>query len=285
MPELPEVETVRRGLLPAIGSEVVSVWGSELPLYGNSDVDLKRIINAVNRATVHTVERRGKYVLIGFSRNAQPTADKLVIHLGMSGRLRLVSSTQPRVPHTHIVIGLSNGDQMRQLRYSDPRRFGQVFIYTEGREQEHPGLACLGIDPLCDCLTGQVVHTLCQKKKRAIKGVLLDQSAIAGIGNIYASESLWMAQIHPKTVAAKLSRPRCDRLAQAIYRVIYHALDHGGTSLKDFVDADGRIGDHGDYLCVYGRDGQPCPRDPCMGTIHRTMLQGRATFYCPRCQK
>ncbi len=285
MPELPEVETVRRGILPAIGFQVASVWGSGLPLHGNHDVDLARIKVATKDTAVTTVERRGKYLLIGFSRRKKPTQDQLVIHLGMSGRLRLVDSDLPQVPHTHIVIDLKKGRHSYQLRYSDPRRFGQVFVYTAGREHEHPGLANLGVDPIVDGISGTTMHDCCQQTARTIKAALLDQEIIAGVGNIYACEALWMSQIHPKTPANKLSHSRCDRLAKAIDKALRYALEHGGTSLKDFVNADGHTGDHGDYLRVYGRDQKSCPRAKCPGTIRRTILHGRSTFHCPRCQK
>lgn len=278
MPELPEVETVRRTLAPAVGHRITSVWTSGLPLRLNRPVDRRGLSRAARGAVIGAVRRRGKYLLIDLTDRPQI----LLVHLGMSGRFRLVSAGAPQAPHTHVVFSLDDG---RQLRYSDPRRFGLVTLAPgNGREHEHPALALLGRDPLEDSVSGADLHARASLSRQAVKQLLLDQRVVAGVGNIYASEALWMARIPPTLPGRRLSRPRASALARAIREVLERALDRGGTSLRDFVDADGREGENAHYLRVYGREGEPCPRRGCPGQIRRSVIQGRATFYCPRCQ-
>ena len=224
------------------------------------------------------MRRRGKYLLIDLTDRSHI----LLVHLGMSGRFRLVAAAAPRAPHTHVVFSLDDG---RQLRYSDPRRFGLVTLAPGGgREREHPALALLGRDPLEDSVSGADLHARASHSRQAVKQLLLDQRVVAGVGNIYASEALWLARIPPTLPGRRLSRTRAAALARAIRAVLARALDRGGTSLRDFVDADGREGENAHYLRVYGREGEPCLRRGCPGRIRRRVIQGRATFYCPRCQ-
>jgi formamidopyrimidine-DNA glycosylase len=176
------------------------------------------------------------------------------------------------------------GGRRRELRYSDPRRFGIISLVRRGDERSHPSLAELGVDPLLHDVTGDMLHAMTRGRRSPIKAFLLDQRFIAGIGNIYASEALWQARIRPTARAGSLSRPRARALAEAIRDVLDRALDHGGTSLRDFVHADGNKGSNSEYLLVYPREGAPCPRPGCAGAIRRTVIQGRATFHCPRCQ-
>lgn len=273
MPELPEVETVRLTLAPAIGQRVTEVWTSGLPLRLNHPVDQAALRRAARGNVLEDVRRLGKYLLLDF-----PTRS-VVVHLGMSGRLRLFDREAPTPPHTHVVFRMGP----RELRFTDPRRFGQVSVAVRGAERDHPSLAVLGPDPLIDRIDGALMYELC-RTKRPVKLLLLDQSAIAGVGNIYASEALWEARIRPTLPAVRVSRPRAADLAQAVRAVLDRALEHGGTSLRDFVDADGREGQHSHYLWVYGREEEPCRRKECGGTIRRTVLGGRATFHCPGCQ-
>ncbi len=277
MPELPEVETVRLTLAPAIGSRVTSVWTSGLPLRLNRPIDVPALTRVSRGHTLEGVRRLGKYLLLDFDGRAHGT---VLVHLGMSGRLRLFDRKAPRADHTHVVWRM--GD--RELRFSDPRRFGLVSTLERGREREHPSLAKLGPDPLVDTVDGARLHVAARRSRRTLKALLLDQQVIAGVGNIYASEALWQAGIRPSLRAHRLSRPRADQLALAVREVLDRALDHGGTSLRDFVDADGNAGEHAHYLWVYGRDGEPCPRRGCNGRISRAVHDGRATFFCPRCQ-
>lgn len=284
MPELPEVETVRRSLAPAIGLRVASVWTSGLPLRLNQAVDRKMLTRAARGHAIEDIRRFGKYLLIDF----RDSTRSVLVHLGMSGRLRLMDATRARAPHTHVVFRLAGPDDSaleRELRYSDPRRFGQVTWVHRGREREHPALAKLGLDPLTESLTGAYLYARMRKTRRPIKLFLLDQQAVAGVGNIYASEALWQARIRPTTPANRISRKRADALAAAIVEVFARALEHGGTSLRDFVNADGREGTHAHYLWVYDRADEPCLRTDCQTPIRRTVMSNRATFHCPRCQR
>jgi formamidopyrimidine-DNA glycosylase len=207
----------------------------------------------------------------------------VLVHLGMSGRLRLVPTPEPKSAHTHVVLAL---DGPRQIRYSDPRRFGLVTVAPGGeRRREHPALAVLGRDPLLERIGGAFFHQAIHRSKQVVKTILLDQGILAGVGNIYACEALWLARVAPTVRGRDLSRERSDELVRAVRTVLRHALTRGGTSLRDFVDADGVEGENSEYLRVYGREGESCPRRGCGGRIRRVVIQGRSTFYCPRCQR
>jgi len=278
VPELPEVETVRLTLAPLLGRQVTEVWTSGKALRLGHATDEEALRKVALGATVTDVRRRGKYLLLDFRRRA----DSVLVHLGMSGRLRLVDGREPHAKHTHVVLALRGRDR-RELRFSDPRRFGQ-FEVAPAHGTTHPSLTKLGPDPLLDGIDGHALWEQLHRSKRAIKTAILDQELIAGVGNIYASEALFAAGIHPSTPSHRLSQARTERLAQCIGEVMGRALSHGGTSLRDFVNADGHQGDNAHYLEVYDREGSKCPRRGCAGTIRRRVHQGRATFYCPTCQ-
>jgi formamidopyrimidine-DNA glycosylase len=284
MPELPEVETVRRTLAPAVGATVEGVWTSGKPLHLGRGIDRRALARAADGAALERVRRIGKYLLLDFSGRA----DAVIIHLGMSGRLRLHEPGAPADPHVHVRFGLRlAGGAAAELRFRDPRRFGLVTTAPRGKEREHPALAYLGVDPLAldaDALA-KVLDAGLRGRAVAIKTALLDQRIVAGVGNIYASESLWEARIHPETPARQISRRRIRALARALLAVLDRALGHGGTSLRDFVAADGASGDNAHYLWVYGRQGHPCPREGCGGAVARAVIGGRATFFCRRCQR
>ena len=272
MPELPEVETVRRTLAPAVGGRIASVWTSGLGLHmarRPPRAKLRRLIGA----RITAVRRHGKYLLIDTDH-----AESILVHLGMTGRLRIQRAADPRVPHTHVVLGLDRAE----LRFVDARRFGQIDVVVRGEERAHPGLAALGPDALDEGIDVAAMLSAAKDKRTTLKAFVLDQSVIAGVGNIYASEALWRAKLRPTLRTQKLTAPAADRLAAAIREVIERALDNGGTTLADFVDADGTAGENADYLWVYDRAGQPCMR--CRTEIKRSVLQGRATYYCPTCQ-
>jgi formamidopyrimidine-DNA glycosylase len=308
MPELPEVETVRRTLAPAIGMRVTQVWTSGKPLRLNQPVERDRLASAAEGRRIEDIRRWGKYLLIDFAvapgeepthrsgggafggdacfRRGRPVS--ILVHLGMSGRLRLMSKAKlsaARPLHTHVVFSLSGRGGAHELCYSDPRRFGQVTWVERGAEREHPSLSRLGVDPLLGDLEGAYLHERARGSRRTLKTYLLDQSVIAGVGNIYASEALWQARLHPAARAHRLGRARADVLARAVHEVLERALDNGGTTLRDFVNADGVEGSHAHYLWVYDREGQPCMRTECGQAIRRTVIQGRATYHCPACQK
>lgn len=272
MPELPEVETVRRTLTPAIGGRISSVWTSGMGLHMARKPPRARLRRLVG-ARITAVRRHGKYLLLDTDR-----PESLVVHLGMTGRLRIHRAADPRAPHTHVVLGLDR----RELRFSDARRFGQFDIVVRGRERLHPGLGVLGPDALVDGIDVNAMLAAARDKRTTLKSFVLDQSVIAGVGNIYASEALWRAQLRPTLRTHRLTTAAAGRLAAAIREVIERALDNGGTTLSDFVDAEGTAGENADYLWVYDRAGLPCMR--CKTVIKRSVLQGRATYYCPTCQ-
>lgn len=272
MPELPEVETVRKTLLPVIGATIRAAWVGAKGLHMGRKPPRAAIGKLVG-ATFTALRRHGKYLLLDTD-----TPRSLLVHLGMTGRLRIHKRGEPRAAHTHVVLDL--GD--RELRYVDARRFGQVDVVETAREREHAGLAVLGPDPITHGLTGETLYAAARGKKQMLKALVLDQGVIAGMGNIYASEALWRAQLRPTKRANKLTREAAERLAEACRNVLHDALANNGTSLRDFVDADGAEGSNWDYLDVYDRAGELCKR--CKTPIKRIVLQGRATYFCPTCQ-
>ncbi len=273
MPELPEVETVRRTLAPALGAEILTAWTSRFALHAGRKPPRAALQKLVG-TTITALRRIGKYLLLDTS-----GPQSLLVHLGMTGRLRIGPASEPRAKHTHVVLGLSG---KRELRFVDARRFGQVDVVTRASEREHVGLAVLGPDPLTDGIDHAALHRLARASRTKLKAFVLDQSVIAGVGNIYASEALWRAKLRPTKRANRLTLAASEVLANAIREVFDRALDKGGTSLRDFVDAYGASGDNQEYLWVYDRAGQPCSR--CKTPIKRSVLQGRATFFCPTCQ-
>lgn len=272
MPELPEVETVRRTLAPAVGGRISSVWTSGLGLHMARKPPAARLRKLIG-ARITAIRRHGKYLLVDTDREAA-----ILVHLGMTGRLRIHAKADERATHTHVVLGLG----ARELRFVDARRFGQIDVVEHGREQDHAGLALLGPDALDTGIDVVALLARARVKRTTLKAFVLDQSVIAGVGNIYASEALWRAKLRPTMRTHKLTETTANRLAAAIREVIERALDNGGTTLSDFVDADGTAGENADYLWVYDRAGQPCMR--CRTAIKRSVLQGRATYYCPTCQ-
>jgi formamidopyrimidine-DNA glycosylase len=197
----------------------------------------------------------------------------------MTGRFCLHAAAVPRGTHTHLVLGL--GDD-RELRFTDARRFGQLDVVERAREREHPALAVLGPDALIDGVDPAALVAIAKRRKTTLKAFVLDQSVIAGVGNIYASEALWRAKLRPSKRSNKLTVASARLLADAIRETLANALANGGTTLSDFVAADGVAGENADYLWVYDRAGQPCLR--CKTIIKRAVRQGRATYYCPTCQ-
>jgi formamidopyrimidine-DNA glycosylase len=230
-------------------------------------------LRALAGSTIVALRRHGKYLLVDTD-----GPQSILFHLGMSGRLRVVDRRAPRARHTHVAVTLGT----RELRLVDPRRFGLCDVFARADEREHEALAELGPDPLVDGIDPAALHAIARGRKVSVKAFVLDQRVIAGVGNIYVSEALWRARLRPTMRAKRLSATAAERLASAVSGVLDDALLHDGTTLRDFVDADGVSGDNIDYLDVYGRAGEPCPR--CRTTIRRSVLQGRATYYCPTCQ-
>jgi formamidopyrimidine-DNA glycosylase len=279
MPELPEVETVRRTLAPAVGATVVGVWDSGQGLHMHRKPPRARLQKLIG-GRISALRRHGKYLLIDVEppRRGGGAPLTLLVHLGMTGRLLLARRGSPRAKHTHVVLDLGT----RELRFVDARRFGQIDVFERAAERRHEALAGLGPDALDHGVDAAALLARARGKRATLKAFVLDQGVIAGIGNIYASEALWRAGLRPTTRAHKLTRAGAARLAAAIREVLDNALEHNGTSLRDFVDAAGTEGENADYLWVYGRENEPCPR--CKTRIRRSVVQGRATYYCPTCQ-
>ncbi len=271
MPELPEVETTRRGIAPRLeGRAIADVVVRQRQLRWPVPRDLARTLNG---ARIERLTRRGKYVLIN------TTAGTPMIHLGMSGSLRVLpAATQPG-PHDHVDLVLRNG---QALRLRDPRRFGCV-LFTSDDPLAHPLLKSIGPEPLSDAFDGAYLFNISRKRRLAVKNLLMNARIVAGVGNIYANEALFEARIHPLHAAGRISRLRYDRLAGAVKRVLEWAIAAGGTTLRDFTREDGSPGYFSQKLRVYNRAGAPCPR--CDTPIKRVVSGQRATYYCPRCQR
>jgi formamidopyrimidine-DNA glycosylase len=276
MPELPEVETVRRTLAPAVGATIRAAWDSGKGLHMHRKPPRAKLRSLVG-ARISAVRRHGKYLLVDLVQHGKPPM-VLLVHLGMTGRLLVLDAKVPRAKHTHLVLSLG----ARELRFVDARRFGQLDVFALADEREQSALAGLGPDPIVDGIDRAAFLARSRGKKATLKAFLLDQAVLAGVGNIYASEALWRAQLRPTMRAHRLTAASSARLADAIDEVLHHALTKGGTSLRDFVNAEGSAGENAEYLWVYGRAGEPCQR--CKTPIRRSVLQGRATFSCPTCQ-
>ncbi|HUS27623.1 MAG TPA: bifunctional DNA-formamidopyrimidine glycosylase/DNA-(apurinic or apyrimidinic site) lyase [Kofleriaceae bacterium] len=272
MPELPEVETVRRSLAPVVGARIVGVWDSAKGLHMRRKPPRARLKKLVG-ATITEVRRHGKYLLVDTD---GPLT--LLIHLGMTGRVLIQQRSAPRPNHTHVVLDLG----ARELRFADARRFGQIDVLERSKETKHAALADLGPDPIVHGIDVDAFAARAKGKKATLKAFLLDQTVLAGVGNIYASEALWRAQLKPTTRAHRLTAVTAAKLAAAIDETLRNALDNGGTTFSDFIAADGAEGYNEDYLWVYGRAGEPCLR--CKTLIKRAVHQGRVTYYCPTCQ-
>jgi formamidopyrimidine-DNA glycosylase len=270
MPELPEVETTRRGIAPHIEGKRVSdviVRHHQLRWPVPSGLRAKLAGHKVN-----AVSRRAKYLLLGFDHGT------LILHLGMSGSLRIIDDTLPAEKHDHLDILFEHG---KALRLTDPRRFGCV-LWTRNDAQQHALLAELGPEPLSDAFCGEYLFRRSRGRKGTIKQFIMEGRIVVGVGNIYASESLFLAGINPKRIAGKISRERCDKLAAAIKQVLAAAIEQGGTTLRDFVGGDGKPGYFAQQLNVYGREGEPCR--VCGKAIRQVVLGQRSSYYCPNCQ-
>jgi formamidopyrimidine-DNA glycosylase len=270
MPELPEVETTCRGIAPhIIGQRITRVVVRERRL---RHLIPRQFAARVTGAKIAGVSRRGKYLLVVCN------AGTLIIHLGMSGNLRLVPAAKPAEKHDHVDLQLSNG---LALRLRDPRRFG-LMVWTEEDPLLHPLLRGLGPEPLTAAFTGAYLAKRAGNRSVPIKQFIMDAKIVVGVGNIYANEALFMAGVHPRRPAGEVTATECALIAKAIKRVLRRAIAAGGTTLRDYVDGAGRSGYFSQQLAVYGRAGQPCPR--CAQPIEMVRMGQRATFFCPHCQ-
>ncbi len=269
MPELPEVETIRGQLEPQLtGAEIIgadSHWSTKFT----------PAVDAIGHE-ITGIRRRGKYLLFGLV-DGDETPRELIVHLGMTGRLAVEADAD--LTHQHLRAWWVLDDQ-RVLTFHDPRRFGRIHVVDEGDHTRIPTLAALGPEPFDDEFNGRRLAEFVKKSNRHLKTLLLGQRAVAGVGNIYADEALWLAEINPAT--RRLSRERADRLVETVRAALQSGLDHGGTTLRDYVDSVGDEGGNQHELHCYGRGGEPCER--CGTVLRRRELDARTTTWCPSCQ-
>lgn len=272
MPELPEVETIRRGVTPHVVDRRISgVRVREARMRWPVPADLAERVQG--RQIVGT-DRRGKYLLLNLD-----SGDRLLIHLGMSGRLFVLAQGYPLIKHDHVDIELDDG---QLLRFHDPRRFGAVLLWSRD-EETHPLLAGMGPEPFSDAFDGDYLHRLSRGRSAPVKSFVMDGRIVVGAGNIYAAESLFRAGIRPTRAAGDVSLARYRVLAQKIRDVLAEAITQGGTTLRDFAGADGASGYFQQDLYVYGREQLPCRT--CQTMIQRLIIGQRSSFFCPSCQR
>ena len=286
MPELPEVETVRRGLQPALE-------GARLERVEARRPDLRfplpeGFVQRLTGARIEALDRRAKYLLARLDRG-----DTLVMHLGMTGRFEIEGADRSRPgafrqeapaedKHAHVVFETDGG---RKITYFDARRFGYMDLIPTGALADHAWFAGLGPEPLGPDFTADHLTEAFAGKVQNIKATLLDQRIVAGLGNIYVCEALYRARISPFTAAGRVSPMRLERLVQTVREVLQEAIEAGGSTLRDYAGADGALGYFQHAFRVYGREGESCLRPGCKGVVRRTVQAGRSTFYCPSCQR
>ncbi|KJG17100.1 bifunctional DNA-formamidopyrimidine glycosylase/DNA-(apurinic or apyrimidinic site) lyase [Photobacterium angustum] len=269
MPELPEVEVSRMGISPHVIDQTVKQIIIRNP---RLRWPIPEAIKAIERQVIRGVTRRAKYLLL------ETDVGYAIVHLGMSGSLRVLSEGTPVEKHDHVDLVLTSGEV---LRYNDPRRFG-AWLWEE-KGVTHPVLEKMGPEPLSDDFNVEYLHEKAQGKRTAIKQFIMDNHVVVGVGNIYANESLFAAGIHPKRAAGKISLARMTKLVAEIKSVLAFAIKQGGTTLKDFKNADGKPGYFAQELQVYGKAGKPCPK--CGEALSEAKIGQRATVFCSDCQK
>jgi formamidopyrimidine-DNA glycosylase len=293
MPELPEVETVRRGLQPVMeGAVIVKAEARRGDLRFPFQPDFAKRLQG---QTVRGLGRRAKYLLADLG-----SGDVLLMHLGMSGSFRVVKPEHEEIPgefhtprgkdsvHDHVVFHMSSG---ADIVFNDPRRFGFMKIIARGELDAEPHLKDLGPEPLGNAFDAAMLARACAGKKTSLKAALLDQRVVAGLGNIYVCEALFRAHLSPRRLAATLATKKGEptdharRLVEAIHAVLNEAIRAGGSSLRDHRQTTGELGYFQHSFRVYDREGQPCPTPGCRGTIRRSVQSGRSSFHCPRCQR
>lgn len=270
MPELPEVETTKEGIKPHLEGQFIQKievrnYGFRIPVPSN-------INELCAEKKILTVTRRAKYILLQLSKGY------LLIHLGMSGHLRIISDASLPEKHDHITLYLANG---KALRFCDPRRFG-LFIYIDENPHQHKLLTHLGPEPLSEAFDGHYLYQRSHNKNKPIKSFVMDNEIVVGVGNIYATESLFLSSIHPATPAKNINETTYHLLAKHIKSVLQQAIKSGGTTLRDFYAFDGKPGYFSISLKVYGRKNQPCMQ--CQHSIQTVMIGGRSSAFCPNCQ-
>ena len=274
MPELPEVETTRRGIAPHCENQVIArviVRDSRLrwPVPDN-------LAELIEGATINEVDRRAKYLLIRVARG--DVTGTLIVHLGMSGSLRVITDLSEPLRHDHIELTLQTGVR---LRFNDPRRFG-CWLWSDTPDS-HPLLASLGPEPLAPEFNGPLLYRLSRGRQMPVKSFIMDNHIVVGVGNIYANEALFKAGIHPKRAAGRISLARYHRLATEVRETLSAAILMGGTTLRDFVNSDGKPGYFAQSLLVYGRGGEACQE--CGKQLKEIRMNQRTTVYCSHCQR
>jgi formamidopyrimidine-DNA glycosylase len=275
MPELPEVETVRRGLALKMSGRRILQAELRRP-------DLRRpfppaLAARLDGARIGELGRRGKYILIELDSDGL-----LLLHLGMSGRVTAGSAALPDAPHDHVVLRLDDGTV---IRFNDARRFGLLDYVKRGEEKQHPLLAGLGPEPLEAEFNGAYLTAALAGKMTPIKSALLDQKIVAGLGNIYVCEALFRSAVSPRRLAASIGRGRAQRLVNGVRTVLTEAIEAGGSSVRDYVQANGELGYFQHRWAVYGHEGDPCPGCDCDGAVRRIVQSGRSTFFCAKRQR
>ncbi|ADC48731.1 formamidopyrimidine-DNA glycosylase [Alkalihalophilus pseudofirmus OF4] len=273
MPELPEVETVKRTLTElVIGKTIAGItvkWANII----KEPADVLEFETLLMNQTIRSIRRRGKFLLFEFDDIV------MVSHLRMEGRYGLYEKEEPLPPHTHVIFHFTDGEE---LRYQDVRKFGTMHLFPKGSEEKVLPLAHLGVEPFSEQFTSELLMNAFQKTNRKIKVALLDQKTVVGLGNIYVDEALFRARIHPERLAHSLSKEEMAVLHKAIVSTLEEAVEMGGSSIKSYVNGQGEMGMFQQKLGVYGRKNEPCRQ--CGTDILKTVVGGRGTHFCPNCQ-
>lgn len=275
MPELPEVEVTRRGLLPFLpGRRIEKISWSNKRL--RTPTPRKLLLQYIRGEKIGTIDRRGKFLLFRMKNKSN-----MIIHLGMTGKLALLPAGTPRAKHDHLCLLLDNG---KELRLNDSRRFGSIAVWppAESSGLEEIFSAGLGVEPLSDAFTPDNLLQLSLNKKQPVKTFLMDSRKIAGIGNIYANEILFDAGVHPLTPVKRINRPGWEKIIASTGKILRQAIDCGGSSISDFLGTSGNPGYFQVQFKVYSRSGEKCRH--CEMPIHKSVIGGRATYFCPYCQ-
>ncbi|MGI9368392.1 MAG: bifunctional DNA-formamidopyrimidine glycosylase/DNA-(apurinic or apyrimidinic site) lyase [Ruegeria sp.] len=283
MPELPEVETVRRGLIPAMEGVVIESVEVNRPDLRWPFPDL--MADRLSGKRVDRLWRRSKYILIDLS-----SGETLLIHLGMSGRMtvsgdplgQFLHDHPAPAKHDHVVFHMTNG---ARITFNDPRRFGAMDLMATDTADQHNLLSVLGPEPMGNDFHEDHLISAFRNKNTPVKSALLDQRIVAGLGNIYVCEALFRAGVSPRRKAGQVSKQRVSALVPIIRQVLQDAIQAGGSSLRDFRQADGELGYFQHSFDVYGREGEPCRTNGCNGSIQRITQSGRSSFYCAQCQR
>lgn len=273
MPELPEVETVKRTLEELVVGKTIQSVDIAWPNIIKRPADPTEFTTEVKGQTIHSMRRRGKFLLFDLDDIV------MVSHLRMEGRYGVYKQDDAPVPHTHVTFGFSDGTE---LRYQDVRKFGTMHLFVKGKEEETMPLIQLGVEPFDEAFTVELLTNASQKTTRKIKPFLLDQKTVVGLGNIYVDEALFRARIHPERLAHSLTDEEFQKLHQSIVETLSEAVQLGGSSIKSYVNGQGEMGMFQQTLEVYGRKNEPCKH--CEDTIIRIVVGGRGTHYCPTCQ-